>query len=235
MDEPMDDPLAVTRAVWEYVSENLSGYLLGSLVMLGVSVVGWLASMTMLMASLVPAWVMGDESVAQISVVIGLTAAAAVLFAFMVATMLMQASFMRAMHGHLLGGEPLAWNSPLSTTTKDMPRLVVFFMVSALLTMVAGMFCVIPAIPVVSLAAFAMPLVVLEGLGTFEAYQASVRHISAHLPWHAGVWVVLLVIVTVLNATGIGGLLVMPVVVAHQVVAYQMAWGPEGSGLGPTA
>lgn len=235
MDEQMDDPLAVTRAVWAYVSDNLPGYLLSALVMFGVVMLGTMGVLVVIALSAVPAVVMQDSSVAQISVVVGVLVATVVSFAFTVVAALMNASLMRALDAHVAGGEPVAWNSPFSTLTQDAPRVVLFFVVNAVLTVAALMACIVPVIPMWALLSFAMPLVVLEGAGTFEALQTAGRHMVDNLAWHAGVWVVLAVVLMVLGATGIGGLVGSAVLVAHQVFAYRMAWGDGGAGLGQPA
>ena len=229
MDEQIDDLFAVTRAVWEYLSENLMGYLFASLVMFGILVVGSLGSIALIGIAFIPAAVMQDESVFQISAIVGSISAAGVLFVLTVVMALAQASLIRALNNHIAGGLPVAWNSPFSTLSQNAPGIIVFFVLTGLLTTIAAMCCYLPAIPVWALTAFAMPIVAIEGAGTFEALQLAGRHMADNLVWHLGVWVVLFVILLALGATGVGSFLAVPIVVAHQVFAYRMAFGDEGA------
>ena len=219
----------VVKALWEDISENLVGYLLSGLV-------AFVALMVLLMPVIgvsVAAFVAGAATEDPLWVNVGLGIGGILgsfgALALMAVTALMSASLMRAIDGQRRGEGAVTWSSVFSTFSQDAVRIVLFSVLGTVAISVAFGLCILPAIPVMAVWTFATPIVVLESAGIATALGIAARHLASNLVWHVVVWLILTLIWMVLQATGIGGLFWMPILVGYQVFAYRTAFGEGGA------
>lgn len=227
------DPLGVAKALVADLQKHPGGYFACGVGYLGFT----LALVTVLMGVLgvgtLPGIVFEDETLLVVGSVIGFVAYFALAIGMSLFLIpLMQASAIRAFDAHLRGGPTVDFGS--SFRIRGLPggagRLVAFQLLSQLLILIGIFLLYLPGIVAAFVTIVALPILVLEPeVSAVDALRLGWAAIRKQPGWHVAVWLVGFGVLLVTEFTIVGLLVMWPILVAYQVIAYRKAFGPDGA------
>jgi len=223
----LSDPLDVARRFFADVGDNVGGYIGLTVVQL---VVLFLAiGVFVVLGGL--AFLPGIMLESELLTFLGLGAFILLCVPMLtVPSALMTASMLRGLDAQERGGPKIGAMTSLTGITQDAGRILAFYLLYSVMAIVGMMMCYLPGLVASTVGMFAMPMVVLEGAGAFEAMGRSWRHTRENVEWHVPVWIVLYVLIVVTQFTVVGLLAWFPLIVGYQYFAYRVAFGDSGSG-----
>lgn len=228
----LEDPMAAANAVIADVKEHLVPYLLCGLSFSALFTGIILACVAVPFLGMLPGMIAEDELLLSIGSIVGFSAYTILLLgAVFVAYPLMAASTLRALDRQLRGQGTIGLMSPVDGLLSGAGRVLAFYALGMLLTMVGALMCYVPGLIAAMLVMFAMPMVVIDGVGPVEAYQRGWAHMREHPTWHLPVWLLMFIGSTALQLTFVGIFFIYPLMLAYHLAAHRIAFGdsaPDG-------
>jgi uncharacterized membrane protein len=224
------DPVAVARESLQDLMNNPMGYLFAGLAYFGM-VLGIVAvALLVLGLGLAPGLALENEALTMIGGLVG----GSVYTVLIVGTAvflypMMTTSLMLAIRDQRSAGAPIGFRSAFDRMWLRVGPVVRLYLLTQLLAMVGMLFLYIPGLVVLAVGMLAFPIAVFENVGAVEALQLAWAHAKRHASWHVGVWIILLGLFVVIELTVVGLLVLWPLMVCYQLIAYEKAFGAEGA------
>jgi uncharacterized membrane protein len=181
----------VLADAFEDLQSHVSGYILSGLGVVLVVVPLLIVSMGLVIAGVVASLLSG--AVLENDLVAGLGGVAVygvllfvILAISLVVTPPLQASVGRAILQRITADRELGFSDAFSSWRKDFGRVVGTYALVNLMIGTGVLFCYVPGLLMAFLLGFAIPAVVVHGLGPVEAVRLSMRHVLREPGWHLG-------------------------------------------------
>lgn len=226
----LGDPVAVARETFAELKEHPGGFLMAGLGYLAATMVLIVVAVGGLGLGMAPGIALEDENLLAIGGIFGFAIYMGSIFGFaFIGYPLMSASLLREIDAQRGGGDTIGFSSSFSRLRERAVQIVLYYLMSQAVVLVGMLFLYVPGLIAAAVSAFAMPIVVFEDVGAMRALQLGFTHFRRHAAWHIGVWAILLAGVIALEFTIVGVLVIWPVMIAYQLIAYRMAFGSAGA------
>ena len=230
----MTDPLAAAKGTAAHLRDHPIAYLSAGLSATALILAITVGSSAILFAAMAPGIYQQDEMLVVIGSAVGSGIHTLVLTASLLIILPpLQASLIREAAVAFDGEGEMGLMSPFRRARDAdgrIQRVVVLYALINLGAAVGMLLLFVPGLIVAGVGAMAFPIVVFEEVGPIEALKRAWDHAKRHAAWHVVQWLVMYALVSLVQLTVVGIVVMLPLMSTYQALVYREAFGTRGSG-----